>query len=40
MKIGEDFEGYIERLSVNFVPYALALNQKVSKKIVYFYIFK
>lgn len=29
MNIGEDFEGYIEQLNVNFIPYALTINNKV-----------
>lgn len=31
MNVGEYFEGYIEKLMINFVPYALTVNNKVSK---------
>jgi hypothetical protein len=27
--IGEDFEGYIKKFDVNFIPYALSINDKV-----------
>lgn len=30
MNIGEDFEGYIEKLCVNFLPYALTMDMKVT----------
>ncbi|XP_025406324.1 uncharacterized protein LOC112680444 [Sipha flava] len=30
MNIGEEFEGYIEKLYVNFLPYALTINNKFS----------
>lgn len=36
MIIGEDFEGYIKNVDVNFMPYALTINEKVHK---YMYIF-
>lgn len=26
MNVGEDFEGYIEKLQVNFVPYTLTME--------------
>jgi len=29
MNIGENFEGYIEKLYVNFIPHALTINNKV-----------
>jgi len=29
--IGEDFEGYIKKFDVNFIPYALSINDKVHK---------
>lgn len=29
MNIGGDFEGYIEKLNVNFISYALTINNKV-----------
>jgi len=36
MIVGEGFEGYIKKLDVNFMPYALTINQKVHK---YLYIY-
>lgn len=33
MIIGEDFEGYIKKFDVNFMPYALTINEKVHKYI-------
>ncbi|XP_050060956.1 uncharacterized protein LOC114129897 isoform X2 [Aphis gossypii] len=30
MIIGEDFEGYIKKFDVNFMPYALTINEKLS----------
>lgn len=30
MNIGEDFEGYINKLYVNFIPYALTIDNKVT----------
>lgn len=40
MNIGEDFEGYIEKLYVNFVPYALTINNKVpNRHIIYLFLF-
>lgn len=30
MNIGEGFEGYIEKLNVNFIPFALSTNDQVS----------
>lgn len=35
MNIGEEFEGYIEKLFVNFLPYALSINNKVNAITVY-----
>lgn len=30
MNVGESFEGYIEKLNVNFMSYALTINDKVT----------
>lgn len=38
MIIGEDFEGYIKKFDVNFMPYALTINEKVHKYI-YIYLY-
>jgi len=38
MIIGEDFEGYIKKFDVNFMPYALNINKKVHKYI-YIYLY-
>jgi hypothetical protein len=37
MNIGEEFEGYIEKLYVNFLPYALTINNKVTTITVCFH---
>lgn len=38
MNIGEIFEGYIEKLNVNFIPYALTINDKVTTIFFWFYL--
>lgn len=37
MNIGENFEGLIEKLHVNFIPYALTINNEVKE--IYFFTF-